>query len=299
MSEHGIHRVDVLVNPTAGHGRGARVAATAVPMLRRSGLIVRMLEGRDAAEAADLATKAAVESDALAVVGGDGMVHLAANALAGTDVPLGIIPAGTGDDAARHLGIDRKRVAGAVNAIVAGRTTRIDLAHAFGRDIVTVIASGFDSAVNERANQLRWPRGQMRYNLATVAELFEFEPLRFTLEVDGAVRELDAMLVAVGNGPSFGGGLRICEGAENDDGLLDVAIVHPIGKAQLVRAYPKLFTGTLVDHPEYESVRVRRVSIAADDVVAYGDGERLGTLPMTVEVRPAALRVFVPPHALD
>lgn len=295
MPVHPIRRIDVLVNPTSGHGRGAEVAAAAVPLLEHSGLIVRVLEGRNGDEAADLAAKAAAESDALAVVGGDGMVHLAANALAGTDVPLGIIPAGTGDDAARHLGIDRKRVPAAVNAIVAGRTSRIDLAHAFGRHVTTVIASGFDSAVNERANQMRWPRGQMRYNLATVAELFEFEPLRFSLELDGEPRELDAMLVAVGNGPSFGGGLRICEGAENDDGLLDVAIIHPIGRAELVRAYPRLFSGTLVSHPAYESHRVRRVSIAAPDVIAYGDGERLGALPMTVEVRPAALRVFIPP----
>lgn len=294
MPEQPIRRVDVLVNPTSGQGRGSSVAAAAVPMLRRAGLVVRELEGSDADEAADLAAKASAEADALVVVGGDGLVHLAANALAGTDTPLGIIPAGTGNDAARQLGIDRKRTASAVNTIVGGRTTRIDQARAFGRHVTTVIASGFDSAVNERANRLRWPRGQMRYNVATVAELFAFEPLPFTLELDGEVRRLDAMLVAVGNGPSFGGGLRICEGAEHDDGLLDVAIVHPVGKAELVRAYPRLFTGTLSDHPRYESHRVRRVSIAAPDVVAYGDGERLGALPMTVEVVPSALRVFVP-----
>ncbi|MDN5856774.1 MAG: sphingosine kinase, partial [Actinomycetia bacterium] len=119
-------------------------------------------------------------------------------------------------------------------------------------------------------------------------------PLRFTLELDGEVRELEAMLVAVGNGPSFGGGLRICEGALNDDGLLDVAIIHPIGKTELVRAYPRLFTGSVTKHPRYEKVQVKRVSLAAPDVVAYGDGERLGALPMTVEVRPGALRVFAP-----
>ncbi|UYM05059.1 diacylglycerol/lipid kinase family protein [Solicola gregarius] len=294
MSVHPIQRIDVLVNPTSGQGKGARVAAEAVPLLQRSGLIVRVRQGRDADEAGELARTAAHEADALVVVGGDGLVQLAADALAGTDTPLGIVPAGTGNDAARHLSIDRKRVRSAVNTIIAGRTRRIDLAHAFGRHITTVIASGFDSAVNERANRMRWPRGPMRYNVATVAELMGFEPLRFTLELDGEVRELEAMLVAVGNGPSFGGGLRICEGAEIDDGLLDVAIIHPIGKAELVRSYPRLFTGSLVNHPRYERMQVRRVSLAAAGVVAYGDGERLGALPMTVEVRPGALRVFAP-----
>ncbi|HLR85939.1 MAG TPA: YegS/Rv2252/BmrU family lipid kinase [Nocardioidaceae bacterium] len=294
MSDDPIQRVDVLVNPTSGQGKGARVATEAIPMLERAGFAVRVREGRDGPQAADLAKEAARESDALVIVGGDGMVHLAADALAGTDVPLGVIPAGTGDDAARHLGLERKRVRQNVNTIIAGRTHRIDLAHAHGRHVATVIASGFDSAVNERANRMTWPRGQMRYNLATVAELIGFEPLRFTLELDGDVRELEAMLVAVGNGPSFGGGLRICEGARNDDGLLDVAIIHPIGKAELVRAYPRLFTGSVTRHPRYEKVQVKRVSLAAPDVVAYGDGERLGALPVTVEVRPAALRVFAP-----
>lgn len=294
MSDHPMQRVDVLVNPTAGHGRGAAVAAEAIPMLERAGFTVRVHEGRDGTEAAALAKSAADETDALVVIGGDGLVQLAADALAGTDVPLGIVPAGTGNDAARHLGVDRSRARAAVNTIIAGRTRRIDLARAYGRHVTTVIASGFDSAVNERANRMRWPRGQMRYNLATVAELVGFEPLRFTLELDGEVRELEAMLVAVGNGPSFGGGLRICEGARNDDGLLDVAIIHPISKAELVRAYPRLFTGSVVNHPRYEKVQVRRASLAAAGVVAYGDGERLGALPMTVEVRPSALRVFAP-----
>lgn len=294
MSDHPIQRADVLVNPTSGHGKGATVAAEAVPMLERAGLTVRVLEGRDRAEAADLARRSAGESDALVVIGGDGMVQLASDALADTDVPLGVVPAGTGDDAARHLGLDRKRARAAVNTIIAGRTRRIDLARAYGRHVTTVIASGFDSAVNERANRMRWPRGQMRYNLATVAELIGFEPLHFTLELDGEVRHLEAMLVAVGNGPSFGGGLRICEGARNDDGLLDVAIIHPISKAQLVRSYPRLFTGSVVNHPRYEKVQVKRVSLAAAGVVAYGDGERLGALPMTAEVRPGALRVFAP-----
>ena len=294
MSDHPMQRVDVLVNPTAGQGRGARAAAEAVPLLEQAGITVRVRQGRDVEEAADLAREAARDAAAVVVVGGDGLVQLAADALAGTDKPLGIVPAGTGNDAARHLAIDRKRVRVAVNTIIAGRTRQIDLAHAYGQHVMTVIASGFDSAVNERANRMRWPRGQMRYNLATVAELVGFEPLQFTVELDGDVREIEAMLVAVGNGPSFGGGLRICEGAANDDGLLDVAIIHPIGKGELVRAYPRLFTGSVVNHPKYEKVRVRRASLAAAGVVAYGDGERLGALPMTVDVRPKALRVFAP-----
>jgi diacylglycerol kinase (ATP) len=105
------------------------------------------------------------------------------------------------------------------------------------------------------------------------------------------------MLVSVGNAPSYGGGLRICEGAEIDDGLLDVAIVKPVRKAELIRMYPRLFNGSHVNHRQFERHRVRSVSIAAPDIVAYGDGERLGPLPLTITALPGALRVFAPEHS--
>jgi diacylglycerol kinase (ATP) len=134
----------------------------------------------------------------------------------------------------------------------------------------------------------------MRYNLATLAELRVFEPLPYTLDLDGSVVRLDAMLVAVGNGPSFGGGLRITHGAEIDDGLLDVVVIKPMSKVELVRTYPKLYTGGHTRHPQYEHHRVREVTVAAPGIVAYADGERVGSLPLTVEAVPHALTVLVP-----
>lgn len=289
------NEVVVLVNPTSGKGRGRRAAAVAIPHLEDAGLHVRRLEGRTVEEAEELARSVARDgADALIVVGGDGMVHLACQALAGSDLPLGVIPAGTGNDTARTLGIDRKDARRAANAVIAGRLRTIDLADVAGTRVATVVATGFDAKVSERANQMSWPRGQMRYNIATVAELRVFDPIRFSLELDGQPYEVDAMLVSVGNGASYGGGLRICEGAEIDDGLLDVAIVKPVGKAELIRMYPRLFNGSHVKHRQFERHRVRTVSIAAPDIVAYGDGERLGPLPLTVTALPGALQVFAP-----
>ena len=285
----------MLVNPVAGAGRAARAAATVLPQLQHAGWSVQCLEGRDREEAAHLADQAVRAGlDALVVVGGDGMVHLALQALNGTDIPLGVVPAGTGNDVARMLGIARKNPVAAANAVIGGVTRTLDLVEVAGQRVATVVSTGFDSRVNERANAMTWPTGQMRYNVATVAELRVFEPIEYTLELDGSSYELDAMLVAVGNGPSYGGGLRICEGAEPDDGWLDVVIIKPVTKAELVRVYPRLFTGGHVRHPAYEHHRVCSASIAAAEVVAYGDGERLGPLPITVRVVPSALRVFVP-----
>ncbi len=287
--------IALLTNPSAGKGAGARTAAIALPRLREAGFLVHELQGDDGPDALGLAQKAvAAGVESLVVVGGDGMVHMAVQAVAGTETNLGIIPAGTGNDVARYLDIPRKDPQAAADVVVGSHVRSIDVAKAGPSYFVTVLAAGFDSKVNERANHMRWPKGQMRYNLATVAELRVFEPLPYTLVLDGEERHLDAMLVAVGNGPSFGGGLRITHGAEIDDGLLDVVIIKPMSKVELVKTYPKLYSGGHVTHPQYEHHRVRSVTVAAPGVVAYADGERVGALPLTVDVVPGALRVLVP-----
>lgn len=288
-------QIALLTNPAAGKGRGRRTAAIALPRLREAGFAVRELEARDAVEAADLARES-VESgvESLVVCGGDGLVHLAVQEVVGTATSLGIIPAGTGNDVARYLGLPRSDPQRAADVVVGSQVRTIDLARVGTTYFVTVLCSGFDSLVNERANRWAWPRGQMRYTLATLAELKVFEPLRYTLDLDGERRELDAMLVAVGNGPSFGGGLKITVGARLDDGLLDVVIIKPMSKLDLVRTYPKLYYGGHTRHPQYEHHRVRAVTVDAPGIVGYADGERLGSLPMTVTAVPNALRVLAP-----
>jgi diacylglycerol kinase (ATP) len=289
--------IALLVNPSAGRGRGARAGRIAAAALRDRGHRVRELVGRDGDEAADLAASAlATGPDGLVVVGGDGMVHLALQQLAGPDapgVPLGVVPAGTGNDVARYLGVPRRDPAAAAAVVADGHVREMDLARAGGAYYATVLASGFDSAVNERANAMTWPRGQMRYNLATAAQLRTFHPVRYALEIDGRRLDVEAMLVAVGNGPSYGGGLRICEGAKLDDGLLDVVVIRSLSKPALLRVYPRLFTGTHVRLPQYEHHLATRVSLAAPGISAYADGERLGALPLTVESAPRAVTVFV------
>jgi diacylglycerol kinase (ATP) len=285
--------IALLTNPTAGKGRGARSRDAVLTRLRGAGLTVRDLSGRDADEALDLARQAVSDgAESLVVLGGDGMVHLAVQAVAGTGIPLGIVPVGTGNDVARYFDLPRKDPLAAADRVTAGRTRVVDLARSGTKYYATVLAAGFDALVNERANRMTWPRGQMRYNLATLAELRVFRPLHYTLDLDGEQRTLDAMLVAVGNGPSFGGGLRITEGALLDDGMLDVVVIKPMSRGSLVRTYPKLFRGTHVTHPQYEHHRVRTVTLASPGITTYADGERFGDLPLTVECAPGALTVY-------
>jgi diacylglycerol kinase (ATP) len=141
---------------------------------------------------------------------------------------------------------------------------------------------------------MSWPKGQMRYNIATLAELRTFKPIPYVVDIDGVQHRFDAMMVAVGNGPSFGGGMRITEGALMDDGLLDVVAIDPMGRLELIRTFPLLRTGSHVDHPKVHHFTGCSITVAAPGIVAYADGERIAPLPLTVEVVPGALRVLVP-----
>lgn len=287
--------VALVVNPASGKRQGERVAGQAVERLKAHGLEVTRVESRDAlSAAAGLAALLAQGVGQVVVVGGDGALHAVLPQLLAADATVGLLPAGTGNDTARALGIPHGDPDAAIDVLLRGHVRTLDVIETPSAPVLTVVASGFDSRVNERANAMTWPHGQLKYNIAMLAELRSFTPIPFTITLDDERIEREVMLVAVGNGPSFGGGLRICEGAQMDDGLLDVVIINPVSKAKLVRVFPQLYKGTHVRLPEVEIHRVRRVELVADDVVAYGDGERLGPLPLTAEVRPGALRVIAP-----
>lgn len=287
--------VALLINPSAGRGRGARAGRRAAHRLAEAGLAVRQLAGRDVREAADLARESVEDGvRALVVVGGDGMAHLGLQAVAGSGTPFGVVPAGTGNDFARALGLPLGDADAAANIVAAGHLREIDLGRTDGQWFAGVVAAGFDAKVNDRVNRMRWPKGPRRYDLATFAELGVFTPIPYHLELDDEVLELEAMLIAVGNIPSYGGGLRITPGAELDDGVFDVVVVAPVSRLTLVRAFRRVKHGTHTAYPFVTVHRAQRVKLDAPGITAYVDGERLGPLPRTFDVVPRAQQVYVP-----
>jgi diacylglycerol kinase (ATP) len=293
----------VAINPHASFGKSREVGPAAVQTLRAAGHEVLALTEPDFEELQDSANAALRDKpDALIVVGGDGMVSLGVNLLAGSRIPLGIIPSGTGNDMARGLGIPIGNTEAAIEFLLAalrmparvidsGRITEGD-----GRVtwFACVLSAGFDAVVNERANLMRWPRGRSRYNLALLRELAVLRPIAYRLTLDGVVSETKAMLVAVGNNVSLGGGMRVTPDAKFDDGLLDVLVVKPLSRTAFLRIFPRVFKGTHVTDPRVTIVRARSIRIEADAVVAYADGERVGALPIDIEAMPATLRVLAP-----
>ncbi len=292
--------ITLFVNPAAGRGRGARAARPAAAALRDAGFSVRTVLGDDPADALARARAALEEgTGALIAVGGDGMAHLALQAVVGTGTPFGLVAAGTGNDFARALGMPLRDPAAAgrmiADALKSGRVRDIDLGRTGDRWFGAVLASGFDSRVNDRGNRMRMPLGRFKYDLAMVAELAAFRPLPYRITLDGGeVREVEATLVAVGNGPSYGGGMRICPGADLTDGLFDITVVGECSRATLLRVFPRVYRGTHIDHPAITVLRAATVELAADQVTGYADGEPVGPLPLTARCVPGALRVVGP-----
>jgi diacylglycerol kinase (ATP) len=291
----------LVVNPTAGKGRAQEMLPQVCGAFRDAGLETQILLSRDFSEAESMVVEA-VESgvEILAVMGGDGMMHLGLNTvgrrhqLTDRRTTLGLIPAGTGNDLCRGVGLDPNDPVAAAQVIASGSTLALDLAEVHRRLVGTVVATGFDALVNGRANRMSWPRGQARYGLATLAELRVFSPLSYRLTLDGQVRTLDAMLVAIGNTSSYGGGMRVCPDADPTDGLLDVTIVHPVSRLKLLQLLPRMYSGTFVRDACIEQLRAREVVVEGNGLIGYGDGEVVGAAPLTVRSVPAAMPIFAP-----
>lgn len=240
--------------------------------------------------------------DALVVVGGDGMVSLAVNMVAQTSVPFAVVPAGTGNDLARGIGLPVGDLSSCISKMVEslsreperldlGRITRVDGSEV--RWFASILSAGFDAIVNERANAMHWPKGKSRYTLALLLELFALKPVRYSLTVDGVHREEPAMLISVANNSSMGGGMKVTPEASMRDGLLDVFVLRPLSRLRFLRLFPRVFAGTHVTEPEVRIERGKTVVLDAPGIVAYADGERVWALPAHVDVVPAAVRVFI------
>ena len=291
-------RVGLVVNPTAGGRRAAQVGREVARGLREREIPYIDLTGPTGAVAVEQARTAVLTGavDRLVVVGGDGMVNLAVHALTGSGVPLVIVPAGTGNDTAVALGVPTGDPGAALDLMLTGATHTVDAARVTGAEgderwFVGVLAAGFDAVVNERANTMAWPRGSAKYTLAALRELPVFRPIPFRVVIDGVLHDQRAMLVAVANTTSYGGGMKVVPSALLDDGELDVLVLGEVSKATFLRVFPRVFSGRHVTHPAVRIVRGRRVELQAAGIVAYADGERIGPLPRTVEVVPAALRI--------
>ena len=300
MSTTTTGRLVLAYNPRASFGKNAKVGPQTAEFLKGAGFDVVVCVAPSYAELEARVREEVTDSTkALVVVGGDGMVHLGVALCLDRRIPLAVIPSGTGNDLARHLGIPLDPIAAAARLMEAleGTPRRIDVAFATSPEgvatpYVCVLSAGFDAIVNERANQIRFPKGRHRYTVALLIELMKLRPRRYVVDIDGVDYSGDYLLVAVANSQSFGGGMKVTPEASVEDGLVDVLLVKPLSRLEFLRIYPRVFKGTHVTDPRVVIGRGQSVRVDSPDIVAFADGERISGLPIAIEVRPMALAVY-------
>lgn len=295
-------RLGVVVNPVAGRGKGQKVGSEVFAILSKTNHVVLDLSG-SSLEVARSNVEGAIDKkdiDALILVGGDGMAHLAANVCAKKEIIFAIVPAGTGNDAATVFGMPLNDTASCLELILSGllepkKIDAIKLTHAGKTSWALGSASaGFDALVNARANKMNWPKGPNRYYLAMLFTLASFKPIRYSALLDNVPKDFEAMLCVVSNSGVFGGGMLVVPDASVVDGKLDVLIVKKMSRLKFLAIFPRVYKGTHVTDPDVEIIRAETFSIAANGMPIYSDGEYVGEAPFGAEVRKGALLAVAP-----
>ena len=290
----------VLVNPAANRGGGKASGEQVFSELSKRGIAVINLTGSTAQEAKEKAELAISEQELSGVVavGGDGTAQLAVNICVPNQIPMGLIPAGSGNDQARELNIPRDSIPKAIDLLVSNleNPRRVDVmkVKTSTREFWSLgsISAGFDALCAQRANGLRWPKGSNSYIAAMLLELPKFQPIEYHLDVDGEKRTLNAMLCGVANVKNFGGGMKISPESEITDGELEVFILHEVSRPRLLRIFPTVYEGKHTQFPEIEIFKARSVSISNDGFPMTCDGELIGPAPFSVQIHPGSLQVF-------
>ena len=276
----------IVINPVSGSGRGAVLGREVAGYFASKKLSYRIITATSAQKLrqnlSEYLDTNGNDCEGVISVGGDGLAHLVLQLVVPRKVPFTVVAAGTGNDFLRALGWQLDGLTAQLDAVSSRKPTPVDLGLVDSEWFGAILSTGFDSIVNEKANTLRWPKGPMKYNLAIAMELPKFRPLGYRIEIDGQIIETEAMLIAIGNGSSYGGGMMVCPDADMSDGLFDVMVLRPVSKFEFLRVFPKVFTGQHIHHPQVDIYRASKVSLTAE-AVAYADGERVGGLPVRAE----------------
>lgn len=287
----------LLVNPAAGGGRARRAADGVIEELRdRRGLALHCEMTRDLDHAREIAKAAAKLGETVAVLGGDGLIGAAADAMRSVQgAVIAILPGGRGNDLARVLGIPADPLK-ACSVLTEGRSVPLDLGEMDGRSFVGIASVGFDSDANRIANEAPSQLGALVYAYGALRALAAWRPASFRIVVDGKETCFRGYSVAAANSKAYGGGMYVAPDAELDDGMLDIVFLEDVSKLRFIaRIMPKAFKGTHLQERCVQVLRGREVQIEADRPFAvYADGDPIGDLPARITVLPAAVNVLVP-----
>jgi YegS/Rv2252/BmrU family lipid kinase len=287
--------ISLIVNPSAGGGRAAKVLPKVQERLRALGVEHHTALTRDVAHAQELARTAAAAGEPAVVLSGDGLIGAVAHVLRGTtDAVLGVLPGGRGNDFARVVGIplDAEQ---ACDVIAGGAPRPVDLGDVDGATFIGIASLGFDSDANRIANEAPASLGNLVYAYGALRALAAWKHAAYEVVVDGTARSFSGWSVACANSKAYGGGMYMAPDADLHDGQLDVVISEASSKARFLQLLPSVFKGEHVKDPHVHVLRGSEVRVSADrPFTVYADGDPIGELPCTVRAIPNAVKVLLP-----
>jgi len=288
-------RIVFIVNPKAGTNMQKRIGESVDKHLDHRKFVYAIWFTERPGHAAELVQKAVAEKYEIVVaVGGDGSVNEIGAALLGTDMVLGIVPAGSGNGLAMHLGYGRK-VDQAVQKLNFAQVQTIDCGLLNGRPFINLAGLGFDGLVSVRMKDSPW-RGFIPYFLKSVEAGLTYEPRTCTIEMDDCTITEKCFAISVANGPMYGYNVKIAPDALMDDGYFEVVILKDAPRWQYFAAVPSTLTGNIYDAEFVDHYTTKRVRITSDgENYVHLDGE--GTMmddPLIFEIKPKSLKILVP-----
>jgi len=281
------------INPISGRGHARKRALVAKKYFADLGVPAALVEGNSLV---DFRQKLIYELEnepvsGVVAFGGDGFIHEIIQHIVPREISLGVIPCGTGNDFARSIDIYRLSLNQQLELIAQTKSRSIDLGRVGSTWFVAILSTGFDALVNDRANAMQWPKGRMRYNIAMIEKIVALRAHSYRIRLDGEFVDVQATLVTVANGPSYGGGMKVCPDATLTDGLFDVMVLGKVSRTELLKVFPKVYSGRHVGHPAVTFYRCREIEIIGSGS-SFADGEPISTLPVSAECVSNALKVW-------
>ena len=290
-------RAIVVINPVSGGGKGLSTGTKIRNYFQDLENEITYVQGSSLTDSLNQIDSACSKStfDLLICVGGDGLIHDLIPKLLRYQLPLLVIPSGTGNDFARTLGLYGLKIEKLLKIPIHSKPVEIDVGSISdgqrSTPFVQILSTGFDSVVNERANNMVAIKGKIKYVVAVLQKVWRFQSIEYRITIDGVLHQQRAMLVCVANGTSYGGGMMIAPHANNSDELLDIMIVDRVNPFRLLLVFPRVFLGTHVKHPSVHFFKGKNISISGD-TVAFADGERISRLPISIQISKEKLLVY-------
>ena len=279
----------LVLNRQSGKGKIDKKLLEFTDLCKANKVVYQIIDENNAQQTENILRNELGDHEVTAVIafGGDGLVSLCLQSLAESSVGFSVVPTGTGNDFARSIGTLKKSIPQIFNSILNSDKVRVDLAVATNkktkRYFMQVLSVGFDASVNEYANKMKWPKGKIKYTIAMLRLLPKAKNIDFIISYDGQILQSKSMLIAVANGSTYGGGMKILPNASYNDGSLDLLYVDPVSKFTLLSIFPRVFFGSHIKHPAVHLLKASNYELNGV-TNAYADGEYVGELPLQISV---------------